>query len=229
MRARLGAWLAALAGLGLMVLVGVQAVRTDKSEALTGLAVVGAVLLVVPLIHERLESLKVSATAVELTLSKAIAEAGAPKTAVLLERSGLTGMLESYEFIRRELSDPTYQNARLRLQDALVDQASALSRTQKLDPTEVRRLFHDSSPLMRVLVLGLMHGDTSLAGATEITSAISESRTANEQYHGLRLAELVWGNLSDGERAAIMAAANADPRIKEDPDRRAIVDRLKVR
>jgi hypothetical protein len=228
MSARLWVWLPALAGLGLVVLVCVQAVRYNESDALTSLALVGATLLVIPLVYHRLESVKVSATTVELTLSKAIAEAGAPKTAALLERSGLTGMVESYEFVRRELADPTFLNARIRLQDALVDQAAALSRTQKLDHKEVQRIFHDGSPLLRVLVLGLMEGDTSLADTAEIISAISDSRTANEQYHGLKLAELVWRNLSAGDRSIILAAADADPRITQDPDRKTVVDRLRA-
>src|SRR4051812_39127376 len=103
------AWLAGLAGFGLVVLVCVQAIRNDESNALVGLAIVGAALLVIPLVHQRLESMKFSATSVELTLSKSIVELGAPKTAQLLERSGLTRMVESYEFVHRELVDPEIQ------------------------------------------------------------------------------------------------------------------------
>jgi hypothetical protein len=165
---------------------------------------------------------------VELTLSKAIVELGAPKAAELLEQSGLTGLVESYEFVRRELSDPSYENARIRLQDALVEQAASLSRTQKLDPTEVRRMFRDGSPLLRVLTLGLMEGDPSLADASVIMSAVSTSRTANEQFHGLKLAQLLWRNLSTAERAAVLAAADADPRVAQDSDRKAIVDTLRA-
>jgi hypothetical protein len=221
-------WLAATAGLALVVVVCLQAIRNDETAGLTALALVGAGLLVVPLVYQRLESLKVSATAVELTLSKAIVELGAPKAAELLERSGLTGMVESYEFVRRELRDPAYENARIRLQDALVDEAASLSRTQKLDPIEVRRIFRDGSPLLRVLTLGLMEGDPSLADASVIVSAISTSRTANEQFHGLKLAGLLWRNLSAGERAAVLAAADADPRVAQDLDRQSIVDTLRA-
>jgi hypothetical protein len=225
---RVFVWLAGLAGLGLVVLVCVQAVRKDENDALVALAVVGTVLLVIPLVYQRLESLKVSATAVELTLSKTIVELGAPKAAQLLERSGLTGMVESYEFVRRELADPSYRNARIRLQDALVDQAASLSRTQKLDPKEIQRIFREGSPLLRVLTLGLMEGDPSLADTSVVLSAIATSRTANEQYHGLVLAKLLWRTLSAGERAAVLSAADADPRIEHDPDRKAIVEELRA-
>jgi hypothetical protein len=220
--------LAAAAGLALVAVVCLQAIRNNETDALFTLALVGAGLLVVPLIYQRLETLKVSATAVELTLSKAIVELGAPKAAELLEQSGLTGLVESYEFVRRELSDPSYENARIRLQDALVEQAASLSHTQKLDPTEVRRMFRDGSPLLRVLTLGLMEGDPSLADASVIVSAVSTSRTANEQFHGLKLAQLLWRNLSTAERAAVLAAADADPRVAQDSDRKAIVDTLRA-
>ena len=228
MSTRVFVWLAGLAGFSLVVLVCVQAVRNDESDALVALALVGAALLVIPLLYQRLESLKISATAVELTLSKAIVELGAPKAAQLLERSGLTGMVESYEFVRRELADPSYMDARIRLQDALVEQAASLSRTQKLDPQEVQRIFREGSPLLRALTLGLMEGDPSLADTPVVVSAISTSRTANEQYHGLVLAKLLWRNLSAGDRAAVLSAADADPRIAQDPDRKAVVDELRA-
>src|SRR3954471_13593674 len=92
MSERISVWLAALTGVSLVVFVCVQAVRTDQSEPLIALALVGAVLLVVALVYQRLESLKVSATSVELRLSKTIVELGAPKAAEMLEQSGLTGM-----------------------------------------------------------------------------------------------------------------------------------------
>lgn len=228
MSTRVFVWLTGLAGLSLVVLVCIQAVRNNKSDALVALALVGAALLVIPLLYQRLESLKVSATAVELTLSKTIVELGAPKAAQLLERSGLTAKVESYEFVRRELADPSYNNARVRLQDALVDQAASLSRTQKLDPKEVQRIFREGSPLLRVLTLGLMEGDPSLADTSVVRSAIATSRTANEQYHGLKLAKLLWRNLSAGDRAAILTAADADPQIEHDADRKAIIEELRA-
>jgi hypothetical protein len=228
MSTRISVWVAALSGVSLVVLVCVQAVRNDESEALVALAIVGAALLIVSLVYQRLESLKVSATSVELRLSKTIVELGAPKAAELLEQSGLTGMVESYEFVRRELSGTPFRAAQVRLQDALIDQAASLARTQRLDPDEVRRIFHEGSPLLRVVTLGLMEGDPSLGDASIVLSAVATSRTANEQYHGLVLAKSLWRNLSPGDRAAVMAAAEADPWIRTDTDRKAVVDELRA-
>jgi hypothetical protein len=228
MSTRLSLWLTALTGLALVAFASVQTVRTGEGDALVALAFAGSALLVVALVHQRLESLKLTATGVELRLSKSIVDLGAPMAAKLLEDSGLTGLVESYEFVHRALAGDSYKDARIRLQDALVEQAASLARTQKLDPDEVRRIFREGSPHLRVLALGLMEGDLSTADTSVVLSAISTSRTANEQYHGLVLAERLWRNLSTGDRAAVLAAADADPRIAGDPDRADIVDRLRA-
>jgi hypothetical protein len=221
-------WVVGAVGIALVVLVFIQVVRHDERDALLGLALAGAALLVFPLVHERLEGMKLSATSVELTLSRSIVEMGAPKAAQLLERSGLIGMVESYEFVRRELADPCYEPARVRLQDALVEQAASLARTEKLNPEEVRRIFREGSPLLRVLTIGLMEGDQSLGDYSVVLSAISTSRSANEQYHGLRLARLLWRKFSEGERAAVLAAADADPNITPGSDRGELLDELRA-
>jgi hypothetical protein len=222
-------WLTALAGLGLLVVAGVQALDADESQGLVAYAVIGALLLVSPVVVDRLESLQVSGTGVELTLSKTIVDLGAPEAAKQLETSGLTGFVESYEFIRRELDADRYRDARLRLQDALVERAASLARTQKFDAAEVRRIFAEGPPILRVLVLGLMEGDPSLSDGPSILSAIASSRTANEQYHGLKLADMTWTGLTRGERASIVAAADADHRIAPDTDRGQLADTLRAR
>jgi hypothetical protein len=42
------------------------------------------------------------------------------------------------------------------------------------------------------------------------------------------LAKLLWRNLSAGDRVAVLAAADADPRIAQDPDRKAVVEELRA-
>ena len=71
-----------------------------------------------------------------------------------------------------------------------------------------------------------MEGDVSLADGASILDAISSSRTPNEQYHGLGWRGSAGRVLSEPDRAAILAAANADPRIAEDLDRQVMFDRL---
>jgi len=226
---RIEAWAMMIAGFGLLVIAAIETLDDSDGGPIVALLVVGSLLLVAPRLLDRLESLKVSGSGVELSLSKEIANLGAPKTAALLETTGLTSYMQSYEFIREELTDEKYRGARVRLQDALVDRAASIARTQKLDANEVRRMFAEGQPLLRVLALGLMEGDPSLADAHTILDAISAPRMPNEQYHGLKLAQFCWTGLSQPDQAAVLAAARADDRIAADQDRKAILDRLSQR
>ena len=108
--------------------------------------------------------------------------------------------------------------ARIRLQDHFVDTASASALVQQYDKDEVRKLFRDGPPVVRVLVLGLMLGDQSLADVDTIESAITESRTANEQYHGLQLAKRVGRSLLTSDRQRLWTAIQHEP-IDEFSDR----------
>jgi hypothetical protein len=219
-------WLVGAIGLALLGIGAKQISGAAGQAGAVALVVAGAVLLVSPFIIDRLEQLSVSSSGVELRLSVAIAELGAPDTAQILEHAGLASFAESYALIYEELRDPRYQEAKIHLQDLLVERAAAIARRQKFKAAEVRTLFKDGSPMMRVLTLGLMEGDPSLADASTISSAIIDSRSGNEQYHGLNLAKLCWRQLSRSEQSSLRAAISDNPYIREDRDRRALADKL---
>lgn len=145
---------------------------------------------------DRVERVSVSATGLELRLTRQISELGAPKTARILDRSDLASFAESYALVREELGDPAYRDAKVHLQDRLVERAAALAELEKFEAGEAREPFKNGTPTMRVLALGLMEGDPSLADGATILSAIADSRSGNEQFHGLRLALLI---RADGE------------------------------
>jgi hypothetical protein len=63
----------------------------------------------------------------------------------------------------------------------LVERAAAVADREKFDPSEVRTLFQNATPTMRVLALGLMQGDPSLADEATMLDAITNPRSANEQ------------------------------------------------
>ena len=109
------------------------------------------------------------------------------------------------------LRDEAMRDAKVRLQDHFVDAAAASALVQRYDADEVRTLFRHGPPVIRVLALGLMIGDPSLADAATIESAITESRTANEQYHGLRLAALVGRRLPPEDRRRLRRAIEREP------------------
>jgi hypothetical protein len=95
-----------------------------------------------------------------------------------------------------------------------------------MNATEVRALFKNGSPMMRVLTLGLMQGDPSLADGPTIVSAIADSRSANEQFQGLTLALLCWHNLARSDRHAIQSAVKDNPYIQPGTDRQSLADQL---
>jgi len=213
-------------GLGLLVVGAVKAVSASGNAGGIVLVVAGALLLISPFIIGRIERLSVSPSGLELQLSREISELGAPKTAQVLERAELAKFAESYAFIHEELRGPEYHHARVHLQDLLVERAAAISRREKMNATEVRALFKNGSPMMRVLALGLMQGDPSLADGATILSAIADSRSANEQFQGLRLALLCWHNLARSDRHAIRSAIKDTPYIQPGTDRQPLADQL---
>ena len=100
-----------------------------------------------------------------------------------------------------------------------------MARREKFEAREVRRLFSNGSLLVRVLVLGLMQGDVSLADAGTIISAIEDSRSRNEQYQGLILAETCWPRFSVPDKQDIHAVIRkAD--IDRESDRWRLAQRV---
>jgi hypothetical protein len=212
-------WLVAIVGLGLVVVATVDLTADDGGAAPVALLVAGALLLLAPLLVPRLEELTVGGSGIKLTLTHEIAHQGAPRTAGMVERSGLAAAVETYATAYDELSDPTYERARIHLQDRIVARAAATARRHKFDGGEVRTMFMRGSPTVRVLALGLMEGDPSLADVDTIESAIASSLSGNEQYHGLQLAQLVWPRLSDDDRQRLIQVIDEDRLIYRDNDR----------
>lgn len=205
--------LLAVIGLGLLAVGAIKVSVATGGAGPTVLVLAGALLIVSPFVIERVEELSVSGTGFQIRLTREIGALGAPKAAKILDRSDLANFAEPYAFIHEELHDPTYRQARAHLQDLLVERAAALARREKFDASEVRTLFKNGSPMIRVLSLGLMRGDSSLADSTTITSAIADSRSGNEQYNGLRLALDYWPRLLKSDRHAIQAAVTDNPYI----------------
>ena len=215
-------WLLGAIGLALLVVGAVKVIATSSDAGVIILVIAGALLLVSPFILDRVEGISVSTTSIKFWLTREISELGAPKTAQIVERT-IAGAAESYAFIHEELAGPEHRNARIQLQDLLVERCAAVARREKFQPSEVRMLFKNGSPMIRVLVLGLMRGDPSLADGATITAAIADSRSRNEQYQGLRLAEQCWHRLSKSDQDAIRAAINGSD-IPLESSRRLLAD-----
>jgi hypothetical protein len=210
-----------------LVAVGVERVVTTASGAgLVAVVVVGALLLVSPFVLTRVERLSVSTSGFELQLTRDIAGMGAPRTARILENTDLARFAESYSFTHKELEGDKYLDARVHLQDLLVERAAAISRKEKFDATEVRTLFANASPAIRVLTLGLMKGDPGLADGATVLAAIADPRSANEQYQGLELAKLCWSHLPSSYRSAIRSVIESSQDIKAGASRQSLAQEI---
>jgi hypothetical protein len=212
-----------------IVLLGAGVVRvlaTASGAGLVSVVTAGALLLVIPLLLPRLERVTLSPSGLELQLARDAAEAGAPDAARILERTELARFAESYSFVHEDLRGPAYRDARIHLQDLLVERAAALARREKFKAAEVRAMFANGSLAMRVLALGLMQGDPPLADGATILASIGDPRSDNEQYQGMLLAEHCWPRLPPQERAAILALVESDPRITSSTGRRELADKI---
>lgn len=225
-------WILGLAGLILLGAGTVRALAAGGQSGIVILVVAGAVLVLSPFVIDRLESISAGTATIEVRFTRTVADLGAPKVARILQRTGISALAESYTFVHQELPDTRYHDARVFLQDLLVERSAAIAEAEKLDAREVRTLFMEGSVVMRVLVIGLMTGDTGLANGATVASAIREFRSKNEQYHALRLADRCWQLLTTTDRQAIHIAveqAISGGVIPPGSDRRPLADTVLAR
>ncbi len=192
--------------------IGVERVLATASGAgLVTIVIVGAVLVVTPFVLARIERFTTPGAALQLT--RDMAGLGAPRAAHIFERTDLARFADSFSFIHRELDDDRYHDAKVGLQDLLVDRAAAMARKEKFDAAEVRALAANDSPAMRALALGLMKGDSELADGGTVLAAIADPRSVSEQRQGLELAKLCWPHLTTSYRSAIRSVIEANPAV----------------
>ncbi len=201
-------WSVGVIGVAVLAVGVVRVAQAASSAGDVGLLVVGAVLVLSPFLIDRIVGFTVTSASLEVRLSREISDLGAPGAAQILQRTDLAGFAESYAYIHQELDGTPFHDAQVYLQDLLVKRSEGIARREKFKSSEVRKLFRDGSPIMRVLAVGLMKGDRSLADSATIISAISEPRSKNEQYHGLELALLCWHSLPRTGQQAIHTAIN---------------------
>ena len=221
-------WRKAAGVLGFVVLLtGVVLAAMDRDGGpVVAVIVTGALLFVSPLLLHRLREFSVGPDGVTFGLVTEVAQT-APETAAVLGRTDLAGLAEAYAIVHAELPGPDNKRARSAVEDVLLRRAAATARLHAFNAEEVRALFRDGSPVIRVLALGLMEGDPSLADAGTIGDAIGRSRSGNEQYHGLKLADLSWRRLTPVERSAILEVV--DQAGTMGPDRAALARTLRER
>jgi hypothetical protein len=218
-----------------LTLLGISAVRAAASGGQSGVVVMaaaGSVLILSPFVIDRLESVSAGTTSIEVRFTEKVTALGAPKAARVLQQTGLASLAESYAFVHGELPYDRFRDATVYLQDLLVERSAAIAQTEKLDAREVRKLLAEGSAVVRVLAIGLMIGDPSLADGPSIVASIEDSRSGNEQYHALRLAQRCWPRLSRQYRQEVrdtIGDAIARGSIPPDSDRHRLADEVLAR
>ncbi|MFK4085196.1 hypothetical protein ACI2LF_13875 [Kribbella sp. NPDC020789] len=94
----------------------------------------------------------------------------------------------------------------------------------------VSELFRSGQEGERIAALGMMQGNHKLVDADAIVAAISDSRSAFEQFHALRLAVIAWGELRPPQQDLVMSAVTMqmqpDGYIQPGTDRRRLAQQL---
>jgi hypothetical protein len=218
--------LSGMAILGAGVSVTLQGL--DTGPAITCI-IAGTLLLISPFLLTRLEQLALRKSGVQGQLTRTLNELGAPQTAKLLDSTDVVRFADSYGFIHHTLDEPQYRAAQVHLEDTLIARAAEIAMTNSFEAREVQTVFRDGPPVIRALALGLMQGDAGLIDADTIISAIVDSRSSNEQYHGLQLATRSWHKLSRDQQQSILTYIKSDPSIDSHSGRARLAGELRLR
>lgn len=198
----------AIAGAAMLAAGVVAVFATENGTGSAALVAVGAALVVAAGLWDRLESLEFAGAKVQLQIierlrdqaaeaeargDKAVADALRAEAQALLEEA--RPFAASYERLRESLAPGPERTGKL---EDIVAEARAAARRRRYELGEVRQLF--GTPGNRIFALGLMHEDPRLRDFGSAMDAIEHSRSAFEQYYGLRIAELMLPTLDDEER-----------------------------
>jgi hypothetical protein len=195
----------------------------DKGQLVIVLAA-GLLLIVMPSIVDRIRTMRLGQFEVHLVRQIA---ATARKSAEILRRQGLETQLDAYATTYIELRGREFEGVRGEILDRILQRVANASAVEKFDPGEVKDLFWNGSPIVRVLALGLMEGDRSLIDADVLLDAVNRSLTGNEQYHALKLIRDGWTRLAPDDRHRLLAAIESSPHITMDTDRGALAQQIR--
>lgn len=180
----------------------------------------GAFILLMALFWSRVRSFSLGHGDTKLTAE--LAGIVGVQVAKELTSAGITQVASAYAFIHSTLGDSeAYRPAKVKLQDALVDQVRTSSFATKPNPRDVAKLAKGSAA-ERVLALGLLRGDPSLVTLDALRSAITDSKSGNEQYHGLLAAKSAWSRFDETTRRQVIEIVDTRPYAGEDSDRDAV-------
>jgi len=214
-----------IVGAGLLV-SAVVGLFADAGNLTIAILVAGGLLVLVPTVVDRLETLAMGADGVSLKLVQQVAASGAPHTAKALQKLGLGPEIDAYGRFYLELAGDAHQEIRSVVLDRIISDVAGASAVEKFDRDEVLQLFHEGTPVMRMMALGLMEGDLSLVDPQVLLEGVSRSLTGNEQFHALNLAYRAWDRLSPADRTELKAAIKRSVHLDFGPGRQTLANKV---
>jgi hypothetical protein len=209
---------------------------TENGPGTATLLAIGAAFIAFATLGDRIQSLELGG--VNLTLRDiarqtfALAEEaerrGDDEAAEQLRATGraLQELASEYRRIRGSMSSGPQRTVAL---EDVVRRTRELGKSDALEPADVAAWFDDGSPEARITALALMQGNPRLRDFAAAVDAIADSQSAFEQYHGLRLAEMMVGDVTTGQRAeltAVVERALRSLRTRRDRDRNELGRRI---
>jgi hypothetical protein len=200
-----------IAAVGVLALIagGVGSFVLGSDAAAVAVLAAGTALLIVAVVLPRLSEFDVRKDGVSLKLTQEAAASGAPIAAAAMETSGLSRFAIAYEIVHAELRGDGLDRARVHLQDVLVERARAMAFGSKIPAAEVRALFLEGSPVLRILGIGFMQGDPSTADVGLLASSVTAPASPNEQFQALAVIEQLWSRWSRDERQYLQSRIRA--------------------
>lgn len=227
---------AGLLGVGVFG-AGVAAVFvTDNGTGAAALLAIGAAFLAIGVMGDRIQSVELGGVNLTLRdlarqtlgLAQEAEQRGDDERAARLRTLGkeLQALASGYRRLRGSMRAG---HERTRALEHVMTEARRLSQSDTFEPADVASWFDEGMPEARITALGLMQGNARLRDFEVALDAIDDSRSAFEQYHGLRLAELMAPDLTPSQRAQLIVVTDRalrSFRMRRDSDRHMAAKRL---
>jgi hypothetical protein len=219
---------------------GVAAVFLSTNGTGTGVLIAfGGVVLVLALLGDRIESLEFGGTKLKMRAAAAekfaLAEEsdsrGDSVTAARL-RAEAQALLEAagpiaveYGTVRGSMPPGP---ARTVAMERVVTRARTLADERPFDRAEVLRWLRAGTDEQRVTALAMMQAKPELRDFDSVLTAIKRARTPFEQYHALRLADIMLDDLDAGDKQGLIEVVTRVRgwRFRHDTDRWLLSERI---
>jgi hypothetical protein len=186
----------------------------------------GLVCLLIALVAHRLKDVTVERGKTKVGFGLADDQL-TPEVLTDLRATGFSGLAATYSFVHNQLrGDESSLPLKIKLQDELVAIAKQDAFETRVEPAELISAAVDGSPAERVLAYGALLAVPTLASVSTLKQGILESRTGNEQYHALLVAEARLPTLPADEADELRSAVERATYLRDDADRRAVAERI---